>query len=121
LTLHELLSAEGEQLASEVGGTVSRRSYLSDAIPRSIGRHGIQQGQFGIAANHGQEIIEVMSHSSGELADSFHFLHLPELLLGCVKRFLRADAIQCAATMVGQCLQNVEAGLIVSLRTVALN
>ena len=40
---------------------------------------GIHEHQFGVAAHDGQEVVEIMRHAAGELADGFHLLRLAEL------------------------------------------
>ena len=39
----------------------------------------IQQHEFGVAPYDREEVVEVMRHTSSELADGFHFLRLPQL------------------------------------------
>jgi hypothetical protein len=41
----------------------------------------IGQNHFRISADHHQQVVEVVRHSSGEAADGFHFLGLAKLIL----------------------------------------
>ena len=80
LEFHELLAAEGQQLLRQRSRPVSRVLDFGDVGPqRAAGFQGAQQ-QFAVAQDRRQEIVEVMSHSTGESADRFHFLRLLELL-----------------------------------------
>ena len=60
--------------------------------------------QFAVARNNEQQVIKVMGHTAGQLADGFHFLSLPQL---CFQLFLgrnvtRVDHDQAFAGFVGR-------------------
>ena len=48
---------------------------------------GAIEQELAVAANHGEEVIEVVRDTSGEASDGFHFLRLAKLLAG----FLELD------------------------------
>ena len=47
------------------------------AVSSQIGR----REQRGVAVNDGENVVEIVRHAAGELADGFHFLRLAQLLL----------------------------------------
>ena len=83
----------GRRFGRAVDGSVTytfgqtRRS--GRVAPRSsvdrIGKPAFQQ--FQVAGDDGEKIVEVMGHSSGELAHGFHLLGLAQLLLDLAQRF----------------------------------
>ena len=61
---------------SEAAMTCLRHSLVSRRV-----LVGVHQQQFGIAADDGEHVVEVVRHPAGELADGLHLLRLAQLLL----------------------------------------
>jgi len=38
-------------------------------------------GEFGVADDRGEDVVEIVGDAAGESAEGFHFVHLSELLL----------------------------------------
>src|SRR5207245_2016305 len=70
--LVQLLSAERQRLAGQgrgaVGGTLNGAALLE----QGTGRIHLRQNDLGIAANDHQQVIEVVSHATGEASNGFH-------------------------------------------------
>src|SRR5205085_7987258 len=71
---HHLHSAEGQQLSRQGGGPLRSFLDLLDTPPMCLGRLLLASKQFCIAADHHQQIVKVMSDSSGQAPHSFHLL-----------------------------------------------
>ena len=100
LRMHHLLSAEGEQLAGQVGGPFAGGADLIEAFGDLAGEFlGFHAAQVGVATNDRQQIIKVMGDAAGKLADGFEFLGLPEIFLRFLQGFLGANTVQRAAAM----------------------
>ena len=89
LGLHGLLAREGEKLAHQRRGAQRVLVDLVDLLERGIARLMAHQQEFGIADDDGEQIVEVVRHAAGQLADRLHLLRLGEfglqrLLLGDV-------------------------------------
>ena len=67
-----MFAGEGEQLTGEVGGAPRSPRDLRQEFPGLGVKTVIQQCQFGIALDDGQEIIEIVGHPVGQLPDGFH-------------------------------------------------
>ncbi|HEX6905025.1 MAG TPA: hypothetical protein VF154_00320, partial [Terriglobales bacterium] len=75
-----LLAAEGEQLAGKVGGPPRRlENFFSVVTQGRIRSEGVHH-QLGIAADHHEQVIEVVGHAPRQLADGIHLLYLRQLL-----------------------------------------
>ncbi len=78
--LQNLLAAEGQQLPGERSGAVGCLFHLLDAEPqRRRIRHAVEQ-ELRVAFDDHQQIVEVVRHASGELADGLHLLRLAQLI-----------------------------------------
>ena len=76
----DLLSREGEQLARQLGGAPTGLVDLRD-VPRSAVVGGERLGEpVGSAEDHGEQVVEVVSHAPREPADALHSLRVQELL-----------------------------------------
>ena len=81
LRLEDLLAPEGEELARQVLGAAGRpldelhvateARFVADLLPQQDGAPG----------DHRQEVVEVVGHAAGQLADRLHLLRLREPLL----------------------------------------
>ena len=82
LGLQRLAPAEGEQLAGQLGAAPDRRFRLAQPLRDLLvaGREPAQQLQ--VVGDHLQDVVEVVRHAAGELADGVHLLRLAQLLLG---------------------------------------
>jgi hypothetical protein len=81
LALHGLLAREGQQLAHQVGGP---RRGLLDLVQSLVGRiaHRVAGGQHvELHEDGGEQVVEVVRHAAGQLADGLHLLALRELQL----------------------------------------
>ena len=86
LWLENLAPAEGQKLAGERSGAIGGVINAGETAAEFMAGGAIQQ-EFAVAANYGEEVIEVVRDTSGEAADGFHFLRLAKLLAG----FLELD------------------------------
>ena len=76
----QLLPAEGEQLPGERGCPIrGLLNGLNLDQQRIVLIQRFHQN-FGVPADHHQEVVEVVGHATSETADSLHFLRLPELI-----------------------------------------
>ncbi len=74
--LHHLPAAEGEQLFRQVGRAIGGLLDLGDLFLAPVA--GELHGQpVRVPENGRQEVVEVMGHAAGELADGLHLLALP--------------------------------------------
>ena len=79
LRFQRLLAREGQQVADQIGRAVG---ILADLI--EIGIVGVtlvvaQHQQVAMAADRGQQVVEIMRDTTGQLADGLHLLALHEL------------------------------------------
>ena len=79
--LQDLLATVGKQLAGQARSAIGRLADLCDllALIRVAARPAKQD--LGVAADHGQEVVEVVRDAAGELSDPLHLLRLPQLIL----------------------------------------
>src|SRR5262249_10941619 len=80
LWLEHLLAAEGEQLSGQRAGLLCGPIDFVEMFPLPVEEHRGPQ-DVNVAANDGKEVVEVVCYAPGQLADCFHFLSLPKLLL----------------------------------------
>ena len=69
LGLHHLLAAEHEELASEAGGALGSKRNLLQRFGNPFVPIALSQEAIGMALDDGQDVIEIMCDSGGELAD----------------------------------------------------
>ena len=82
LGLQRLAPGEGEELAGELGRAVHGVGDRVDvAAAALLGEVGPAQ-EFHGGPDDGQEVVEVVGHPAGELADGLQLLRLPQGLLG---------------------------------------
>ena len=81
-----LLARERQQPLRQRGAALGalQRAVDQPMQPRIVG-HALAQ-QIEIAHHRHQQIVEIMRDAAGELADRFHLLRLPQLLLGLFAR-----------------------------------
>ena len=79
LGLHGLLAAEGQKLADQGCGTQRVLVDLVDFLEGRIAGLVAHQQEFAIADDDGEQVVEVMRHAAGQLADCLHLLRLGEL------------------------------------------
>ena len=96
LGLQHLLARECQQLARQLRGLLAG---VGDAL-RAFGdvrRHAVVvEDGVGIGQHDGQDVVEVVRHAAGELADRLHLLRLHELLAGApvAARLLRHAPVE---------------------------
>ena len=79
--LEHLPTAEGEELPGERRGARRRLADLHDVVaPRVRGSDRVEQ-ELDVAADGGEQVVEVVRDAAGELADGLHLLRLAELRL----------------------------------------
>ncbi len=79
--LHDLASAEGEQLPRQFGGLVRRFADRASRGTDFVGCEHLILEQRRLSLDHRQQVVEVVRDTTGELADGFHLLRLPQLRL----------------------------------------
>ena len=79
--LHHLLAAECEQLSGQAGSALGRLHDLRNLVAHGFRQIRLLLEQVRIAQHGCQQVVEVVRHAPGELADRLHLLRLPELLL----------------------------------------
>jgi hypothetical protein len=80
LGLQDLFAAEGQQLGGETAGLArSSQDLYQLLMPRIFGRSAIHEHSR-VAADHGQQIIEIVGNAAGQPSHGFHFLRLAKLL-----------------------------------------
>ena len=79
--LDDLLAAEGQQLAGELGGALAGFPNRRDVRPPGIVRVEILEQQLAIPQHHGEQVVEIVGDASGEPSDRFHLLGLLKLRL----------------------------------------
>ena len=88
LGLQGLPAREGQQLTRELGGAVDRVGDRADVALAALLRQVRPLEQVGGGLDDGQQVVEVVRHATGELADGLHLLGLPQgLLSGSKLRF----------------------------------
>lgn len=55
-----------------------------------------------VGQNDGEQIVEVVSHSAGELPDGVHFSRLPQLVFQALSHSFRVDSLSCVAEADGE-------------------
>src|SRR5690348_9236543 len=81
LRLKNLLTAEGEQLASHRGGFFAGHFDFLDALGCGFVQRCGAQEQLAVAEDYAEKIVEIVRNTAGQAANGFHFLSLDELLL----------------------------------------
>ena len=72
--LHRLFAAEDEQLLRQPGGTLRRVPDLLGMFPQRAVRAKLGHDQIVVPHDDPEDVVKVMGHAGGELADHFHFL-----------------------------------------------
>ncbi len=78
--LDELAPAEGQQLAGEAGRPLGRLDDLLSGTRGGLVQLSHAQ-QRSMPVDDGEDVVEIMRHAAGELADSLHLLRLAQLFL----------------------------------------
>ena len=82
LRVQGLTAGKGEELARQLGGAVGAVDRVSDrALSAIVARRGALQ-ELEVAADHLQQVVEIVGDTAGQLAHRFHALRLREPLLG---------------------------------------
>ena len=80
--LHRGLTAtEHEQLPSEISGTAAGLLNVQHGIRLDRGERVTVLEHVQLHVDDGENVVEIMRHTTGKLADGFHLLGLAELLL----------------------------------------
>ncbi len=77
--LQGLLPRERQQLAHQIGGAVGVLLDLHDVGKGRIAGPRAQQQQIAKSDHRGQQIVEIVRNTAGELADCLHLLRLRKL------------------------------------------
>ena len=72
--LHDLPAAECKELTRERHRPVSGLHNLEEVFALGITLTHAVQHESRVAQDHGEEVVEVVRHASGEIADGLHFL-----------------------------------------------
>ena len=81
LGLQHLAAAEGQQLAGQAGGALAGVADLVDAAAARGSSGGqLVEHHAAVAADDGQQVVEVVRHAAGQPADGFHLLRLAQLV-----------------------------------------
>ena len=79
--LQHLAPAEREQLVGELSRALGRTADLAEVVgERRIAVRALQQ-QRGVAADRGQQVVEVVRDAAGEAADALELLRVQQLVL----------------------------------------
>ena len=98
-----LFAAEGEQLPGQLRGSAGGGEYFLKLVLDRASRNDRIQGQFGIAGDDGEQVVEIVGDSARETADGIHFLSLQQLCF-------QAEPIRKVAT-VGDKVSNTAGGI----------
>ena len=86
-------AAEREQLTRQPRRAVGRLDDLVGIEPAWIVVLERVHHELAIAADRREEVVEVVGHASGQSADRFHLLGLPELIFALAEHFLALLAL----------------------------
>ena len=81
LRAQRLLARESEQLAGQASGAVGVGFDLLDIVIIAVAGRVAHHHQVAMADDRGQDIVEIMRHAAGQLADRLHFGRLRNLAL----------------------------------------
>ena len=79
LRVHDLLPAEGQELAGEAGGALRGLQDLLELAPLRLARLAHQE--LGVPQDDAQRVVEVVGDAPGQAADRLHLLRLQQLRL----------------------------------------
>ena len=77
-----LLAAEGEDLPDQIGGAVGGLDHRAEVFTHRGISLELHPGKLGVAADCGQDVVEIVRDAAGKLAERFHLLRLQQMLLG---------------------------------------
>jgi len=73
--------AEHQQLSGQPDRTLRRRGDLADVPALRLRNSAALRQQIGVPEDRRQDVVEIVRHARGQLADGFHLLRLAQLLL----------------------------------------
>src|SRR6185437_639081 len=76
-----LLAREGEQAAGQLGGALARARDVAQQLTLIGGQAVVLQQFLDVGQDHHQDVVEIVRHAAGQLADRLHLLRLAQLLL----------------------------------------
>ena len=79
LALHRLLAGEGQELAHQVGGTHPGLADLGQGLVAGVPHRMAVQQLVQPQLDGGEQVVEVVGHAPGQLADGLHLLVLGQL------------------------------------------
>src|SRR5262249_54493106 len=79
--LHDLFTAEHQQLPGQVGRPIGRQGNLTEWFANCRIQKAVDIEHVRMTADHRQQVVEIVSYSSRQLADRFHLLQLPDVIL----------------------------------------
>src|SRR5688572_11786395 len=78
--LQKLLAPIRQELPCQRGGSIGGFADFACVSGKRITRGKVGEYQFTLANDRGQDAVELVSHSTRQLADCFHFLCLKQLI-----------------------------------------
>src|SRR6185312_448274 len=81
LGLEHLPAAERQQLTGEARGAVGGAQNLAEPVRQILVAAMVGAQQLTVGDDGGEQVVEVVRDTAGEMADGFHLLRLPELFL----------------------------------------
>ena len=93
--LHGVLARERQQATDQVGAPAGRLDGRGNVLAHMVLHIGLLAQRGEVAQHHGQDVVEIVRHAAGELAQGFHLLRLHQhvvraALLGDVEGQLEA-------------------------------
>ena len=82
LRRQRLAAGKRQQLRRQLRGPFDRLRDCVDIAPAALFRQLAAAEEVGGGADDGQEIVEIVRYATGQLADRFHLLRLPQHFLG---------------------------------------
>ena len=111
LLLVRLRTAEGEDALDQVGGAMHRAPHLAQVLLSRMRLSHVHRDEREVAANRGQQVVEVVGDAAGERAHRLHLLRLPQLRFEPLPHVLRPPPLRDAgADVAGEPAVRVEAG-----------
>ena len=81
LRLQGLPAGKRQQLSGQLGGALHRLGDGVDVAPAALLREFAAAQEVGRGADNGKEIVEIVRHAAGQLADRLHLLRLAQRFL----------------------------------------
>ena len=87
LRLHRTPAGKQQQLLGQLGRAPGRGLQIRELRPEGRGQLRVELEQLQVERHRREDVVEIVRHTAGELADDFHLLRLPHLFLqGAARR-----------------------------------